>query len=136
MKEKRAIFWLRAAFAIGAITDAVAVFPMVFPWAAKILWGFTVFSNQYQYAMQFGAALMTAWTILLVWGCFKPLERRALAPMTVLIVVWFLVVEIVAIGNGTLALDKALFSMALQVAWSALHIFAFVYSRPANLAKG
>lgn len=133
MKTKRAKFWLRAAFAVGAATDAAAVFPMLFPWAAKLLWGFDTFSDQYQFAMRLGAALMTAWTLLLVWGCFKPLERRMLAPMTLLIIWWFLAAEILAIANGTLALDKALLSMILQLVWSVLFVFAFAYSRPANL---
>ncbi len=133
MKVKRAEFRLRVAFAAGAVTDAVALFPMLFPWAAKLLWGFDTFSDQYRFAMGLGAVLMAAWTILLVWGCFKPLERRMIAPMTVLIVLWFLAVEIVAIANGTLAFDKALFSMILQAALSALFAAAFVYSRPANL---
>lgn len=133
MKKKRAIFLLRAAFIIGAITDAVAVFPMLFPWAAKLLWGFDAFPAQYRFAMQMGAALMAAWTMLLVWGCAKPLERRMIAPMTVCIVLGFLAAEIAAIANGTLALDKALFSMVLQTAWSILFTVAYVYSRPANL---
>ena len=118
---------------IGAITDAAAVFPMLFPGAAKLLWGFEEFSDQYRFAMQLGAALMAAWTILLVWGCFKPLERRMIAPMTVLIVVWFLIAEIAAVGNGTLALQNALLSMCMQTALTGLFMFAFVYSRPANL---
>ena len=135
MKKKSAEFWLRAAFAAGAVTDAAAVFPMLFPWAAKLLWGFETFPEQYQFAMRLGAALMTAWTVLLVWGCFKPLERRMIAPMTVLIVLWFLAAEIIAIANGTLTLDNALVSMIMQIVLSVLFIAAFVYSRPASLAN-
>ena len=40
---------LRIAFAAGAITDALAVVPMVVPSLAKLLWGFEDRSGAYRF---------------------------------------------------------------------------------------
>ena len=34
-----------------------------------------------------GAALMIGWTALLAWAAAEPIERRAVAPLTILVVV-------------------------------------------------
>ena len=39
--EERQVRLLRRAFLLGAITDALALIPMLVPWNAKLLWGFT-----------------------------------------------------------------------------------------------
>ena len=56
---------LRVAFAVGAITDALALLPMLIPALAKIIWGFADVSGPYRFAMGYGAALMLGWTGLL-----------------------------------------------------------------------
>lgn len=136
MKEKRAVLWLRLAFLLGAVTDAVAVIPMVSTQWAGILWGFTEFSDQYRFAMQMGAALMAAWTLLLIWASFKPLERRIIAPMTQLIVICFIIAEAVAIQNGALSFGRALTSLIIQALILALYSFAYLASRPSTLRAG
>ena len=42
---------LRRAFLLGAITDALALIPMLIPWMASLLWGFTDPSGAYRFAM-------------------------------------------------------------------------------------
>jgi hypothetical protein len=136
MKEKRAVLWLRLSFLLGAVTDAVAVIPMVSTQSAGILWGFQEFSAQYRFAMQMGAALMAAWTLLLIWASFKPLERRIIAPMTQLIVICFVVAEAVAIHNGVLSFGRALTSFVIQALILVLYSFALLASRPSVLRAG
>ena len=46
---------LRIAFLAGAITDAGALLPMVFPQLANLLWGFREVSGSYRFAMGYGA---------------------------------------------------------------------------------
>ena len=55
---------LRVAFLVGAITDALAILPMLIPPLAKLLWGFEDVSGAYQFAMGYGASLMLGWTAL------------------------------------------------------------------------
>jgi hypothetical protein len=136
MRKHRAIVLLKLAFILGAITDAVAAVPMLSPKAAQLLWGFQDFSGPYLYAMCIGAALMVAWTLLLIWAAFMPIERRMVALLTLMIIVWFLVTEIIFITMGILTLDKALLSICMQVILSTLYTIAFLYSRPSNLQLG
>ena len=66
---------LRTAFVVGAVTDALAIAPMIVPGFAKLLWGFEDRSGAYQFAMGYGASLMLGWTVLLAWAYQSPLER-------------------------------------------------------------
>src|SRR5947199_9343202 len=77
---------LRTAFVVGAVTDALAIAPMIVPGFAKLLWGFEDRSGAYQFAMGYGASLMLGWTVLLAWAYQSPLERRFVASLTVLVI--------------------------------------------------
>jgi hypothetical protein len=77
---------LRAAFLAGAVTDAAALLPMLFPPLAELLWGFHDTSGSYRFAMGYGASLMLGWTFLLVWAYRRPLERQFVAALTVLVI--------------------------------------------------
>ncbi len=48
---------LRAAFLTGAVTDALAIMPMLVPSVAKLLWGFDDVSGAYRFAMGYVPAL-------------------------------------------------------------------------------
>ena len=133
MKRKRAILLLRIAFLVGAVTDAVAVVPMLSAESAGTLWGFEAFPDPYGFAMAMGASLMIGWTVLLVWAFFKPLERRMIAPMTMLVVVGISIAEIIAIQNGVLAFGKAIISLVMQALIIVLYSFAFAASTPKAL---
>ena len=56
----------------------------------------------YRFAVTFGAALMVGWTALLVWAAAKPAERRAVAPLTMLVVVGLMLAEILGMASGFL----------------------------------
>ena len=77
---------LRTAFVAGAVTDGLALVPMLVPAAARLLWGFDDPSGAYRFAMGYGASLMLGWTALLVWASRRPLERRFVAALTVLVI--------------------------------------------------
>ena len=77
---------LKTAFLAGAVTDALALFPMLIPPLATLLWGFDQPTGAYRFAMGYGASLMLGWTALLVWAYQCPLERRVVAALTVLVI--------------------------------------------------
>jgi hypothetical protein len=56
----------------------------------------------YRFAMTFGAALMVGWTALLVWAAAKPVERRAVAPLTMLVVAGLMYAEFLGMASGFL----------------------------------
>lgn len=127
--EKRAIIWLKVAFIVGAVIDGLMVIPMAIPWAAKILWGYEDFNSMYYAAMGMGASLMLAWTILLVWACRKPLERRYIALFTMIIVAGFVISEIIQVGLGYTDFSSIAFSLVMQAGILALYGYSFCISR-------
>jgi hypothetical protein len=128
MKNKKAVVLLKAAFLVGAITDALAAVPMILPEMGKTMWGFNDMQGVYFFAMGFGAALMLGWTILLIWAYIKPLERRYIALFTLFIIAGFIVVEAVSAACGIIGIGYIIPSLIMQVLLTALFICAFVIS--------
>src|SRR5438093_13570239 len=91
---------LRTAFVVGAVTDALAIAPMIVPRFAKLLWGFEDRSGAYQFAMGYGGSLMLAWTVLLAWAYQSPVARSFVAALTVLVIYGLILTEVVAVPSG------------------------------------
>jgi hypothetical protein len=125
---KRQVKLLRAAFLVGAITDALAILPMLFPSLAKLLWGFEDGSGTYRFAMGYGASLMLGWTALLVWAYQKPLERKGVAALTVLVIYGLVITEIAAVLSGHIAMRRVLPTWLLQAMLLGLFTGGFHYS--------
>jgi hypothetical protein len=119
---------LRVAFLVGAITDALAILPMLIPPLANLLWGFEDMSGAYQFAMGYGASLMLGWTALLIWAYQKPMERKMVAALTVLVVWGLVLTEIVAVISGNLAAWRMLPTWILQTILLCLFAGGFHYS--------
>ena len=119
---------LRTAFALGAVTDAVALIPMLFPSAARLLWGFDATSGAYRFAMGYGASLMFGWTLLLMWAYRRPLERRFVAALTVFVIYGLIVTEIASVIAGDLAAWRMIPTWGLQLFLLSLFATGYHYS--------
>jgi hypothetical protein len=128
MMERRAQL-LRTAFLAGAVTDALALVPMLSPTMARLLWGFEDVGGPYRFAMGYGASLMAAWTGLLLWAYQRPIERAFVAALTVLIIYGLAATEIVAVLAGTLPAWRMVPTWILQAL--LLGLFASAYHYPA-----
>jgi hypothetical protein len=126
--EQRQERILRAAFLAGAITDALALIPMLFPSMARLLWGFDDLSGPYRFAMGYGASLMAAWTALLVWAYQRPLERRFVAALTVFVIYGLVITEILAVAAGDLSAIRMVPTWLLQAGLLALFAGGYHYS--------
>lgn len=118
---------LRTAFLMGAVTDAGALVPMLVPSFARLLWGFDDVSGSYRFAMGYGASLMLGWTILLLWARARPLERRFVAALTVLVICGLILTEVIAVLSGALAPGRMLPTWGLQLGLLALFAGAYHY---------
>jgi hypothetical protein len=118
---------LRAAFLAGAITDALALGPMLVPQLGELLWGFTDLSGPYGFAMGYAASLMLAWTVLLVWAYRDPLPRRFVAALTVLVIYGLIATEIVAVRAGHLEAWRMIPTWGLQACLLALFAGGYHY---------
>jgi len=119
---------LKTAFLAGAVTDALALFPMLIPPLAALLWGFDDASGAYRFAMGYGASLMLGWTVLLVWAYQRPLERRFVAALTVLVIYGLVATEVVAVATGKLPVWRIAPTWVLQAALLTLFAGGYHYA--------
>jgi hypothetical protein len=102
---------LRICFFVGAITDGLAVLPMVFPSIGSKLFGTNSsrFSAEYRFAMGIGASLMAGWTLLLIWGSIEPISRRDILIITLVpVVIGIVVSTVIAVRKHIFVLKKVL----------------------------
>lgn len=81
---KRSRLFVRGVFVLGAVLDGLMLIPMLVPEVGGAVFGLSGFapSIEYRYAMGIASALMAGWTVLLIWGAIRPIERRALLAFT------------------------------------------------------
>ena len=106
---KNQIDIVRLAFYLGAFTDGLAVIPMLFPSIGIALFGgdSTQITDAYRYAMGIGSSLMVGWTVLLIWGALRPVERRAILLITVFPVIAGIVASsLYAVSAGIMQFDR------------------------------
>lgn len=92
----------------GAILDAIIAPLMLFPSARTYIFGEPEImqTNLYEFAMRMVAAFILSWTLLLFWGARKPLERRGIIPILVLMLLTLALAEIGSVISGVLPLEK------------------------------
>jgi len=121
---------LRTALLIGAVTDALALLPMVFPFAAAIIWGGDGSTPASRIIVGYGAALMVGWTALLAWASRRPLERQFVAPLTMLVIAGLVVAEVAAVLAGEISAARMLPTWCLQTCLLLLFGAAYHYPAP------
>ena len=121
-REERA---LRIAFFVGAVTDAGALLPMLSPQFANLAWGLRDVSGNYHFAMGYGASLMLGWTGLLLWAYRRPVERRFVAALTMLVISGLVITEVVAVHSSVLEAKRMVPTWCLQA--FLLVLFARAY---------
>ena len=110
--------WTKKMFIIGAVLDGLVAVVMLVPSLEALVWGFDepMLDSGYRFAMTFGAALMIGWTALLVWAAAKPVERRAVALLTMLVVAGLMSAEFLGMVSGFLPAIHAWASLIFQMA--------------------
>ena len=120
------IRWLKIAFLAGIITDALALVPILYPPMAKFMWGFDKFSDNYFFAMGYSASLMAGWTLVLIWAYKRPLERRFITFLTILVIIGLIATEIFAVANGSIDINKMIPTWILQIVLLGLFSFSYI----------
>jgi hypothetical protein len=131
---KNKIRWLRIAYWTGAVLDAVAFLQMMFPsFTAEAMGVSFVVTPEYEIAMQFGAALMLAWTVLLIWADRKPVERRGILPITLIIIVMNFITFLQSAHLGLIPVEKLVPQLVVMLFVFILYVFAWLYTRDVAL---
>ena len=121
----------RIAFLVGAVTDGLAVLPMLSRRVGTALFGGdpTRDSPGYRFAMVIGASLMAGWTLLLVWAAFAPLERRGILLLTVFpVIAGIVAATVVAVRRGIVGRARVLPLWIHLAVVSAAYLLLFFLS--------
>ena len=102
---------------------------MLSPRLAGLLWGLNDTPASYRLAMGSAASLMLGWTILLLWAYRRPLERRAVAAFTTVVIAGLIVTEAWAVRAGLLAIGRMAPTFVLQSVLLVLFAAAFYSGR-------
>ena len=123
----------RIAFLVGAITDGLAIIPMLSRRAGAALFGGDSSRNttEYRYAMGIGASLMAGWTLLLLWGAANPIERRDILILTVCPVIMGIVVAtVIAARRGIVRVSRAIPLWIHLTLVSLFYVYVYLCSAP------
>lgn len=123
---------LHAAFWIGAITDGLAAIIMIFPALRVYVFGSENFeiTPATRYVLGMGATLMLGWTVLLLWGSLKPVERNGILIITIFPVITGIVVaQIYAVSSGYIEMNRMIPLWIHLALISSFFLFAFIKSK-------
>jgi predicted CoA-binding protein len=115
------------------VADAVAAVLMLVPAASLALYGVEGYEPTvaFTYAMRFGGSLMVGWTLLLLWADRKPLQRRGVLPITVLVIVGLAWAGAYAVSEGLIAGARMAPTWVFQALLAILFIGSYARSRGA-----
>ena len=101
IKRKTRLRLLRTGYWLGIVLDALAFFQMAFPELGRRMLGVnTAPTAEYVFAINLGAGLMLGWTLLLFWADRKPVERRGIIPLTMVVLAWNIMTMLFGIREG------------------------------------
>jgi hypothetical protein len=120
---------LRVAFLVGAVTDGLALVPMLSSSVATRLWRIE-YSPTFRFASTSAAALMFGWTALLIWAYRRPIERRAVAALTIVVVVGLAVAEVDAVASSVITASRMAPTWLVQLVLVVLFGAGLLKSRP------
>jgi hypothetical protein len=96
-----AVRWLKASFLLGAVVDGVVGILMLIPSRMG--------ETGFRYPMGLGASLMFGWTVLLLWGYRKPVERKGILVITIFPVITGIVATMIyQYASGAFPLARVL----------------------------
>jgi len=132
MSETFLIQLIKYCFYLGAITDGLAFIVMSIPRIGTKIFGGKIFRNNwdYRFSMGIGSSLMIGWTILLIWGSFKPIERCDLLIITVFPVISGIVFSTIYATKHNVIPIKKLIPLWIHLSiLSSLYVITFILSR-------
>ena len=124
---------LQIAFLVGAVTDGLAVIPMLSRRIGAALFkGDSSRSNpESRFAWGVGAALMAGWTLLLLWGAANPLARRDILLLTVFpVIAGIVLATVIAARRGLVSVSRLIPLWIHLGAVSLFYITVYILSIP------
>lgn len=123
--------WLRTSFRIGVLADGIAAALML----AQAAFGVQSMLNAYppdvpyRWAMGLAGSLMLGWTVLLLWGHRRPVQRRDVLLITNVVILGLMGAMLYGLRTGFLVPAAGWTVVVLQGGLIALFTASYVYSR-------
>ena len=133
VSKETATLLIQISFLMGAVTDSLAIIPMLSSRAAAALFGGESSRNsaKHSYAMGIAASLMAGWTLLLLWGAQNPIERRDILLLTVFPVITGIVIATVFAARNHIVLHSRVIPLWIHLGIvSLLYIVSYILSSP------
>jgi hypothetical protein len=129
--------FVQACYLVGVVADLAATIPLLSPRAAEVIFGLArseIRSATFLYCSRVAASLMAGWTLLLLWGFLRPIERRGVLLLTIAPVLAGLIASSVAVvGAGAI---EARFMIPMWVFYSVVTpAYAVAYAAAAGAAR-
>ena len=123
---------IKITYIVGIILDGLMGFDMfLYTFLGKSIYlqnqNIPISSSNTQPVMMLGTALMIGWTILLLWGLLKPIERKGTLIITAFPVVFlYLIYDIIQLINGVNAILSVLIIRCFLI---TLLIVAYIFAK-------
>lgn len=136
ISTSKKILLLRIGYWIGIVLDALAFVQMAFPEIGKAMLKVNMETGpEYVFAINLGAGLMLAWTLLLVWADRKPVERRMIIPLTMIIIAWNTFTMRYGVRAGLIPAETMMPQMIVAGALFIYYGFCFIITRNVEDAR-
>jgi hypothetical protein len=123
---------LVTSYWIGIIADALATILLFSPPIANIILKPQPFeiSEAYLYVSRIAGALMLGWTVLLIWGVKKPIERADILMITLFPVVTILALAAILVTKSNqIALENILPMFILYIVIFSTFIPSYLWAK-------
>jgi len=128
---KNPVILLKFSYIIGAILDALVAIQMFSPDILIMTTGVSSFAptSDFLYASYMSGVMMTSWSVLLIWGYLKPVERKDILLITILPVVGLMLSGIYSTTAGFLPWLTTLVFLTIQVFLVILFATSYLLNR-------
>ena len=134
---------IKIAYIVGIILDGLLGFDMfLYTFLGKSIYlqnqNIPISNSNTQPVMMLGTALMIGWTVLLIWGFLKPIERKGTMMITAFPVVFlYLIYDIFQLNNDISITDvnSKISVMIIRCCLIILLILAYILANQMNENK-
>ena len=130
--SSRGLQLLKLSFLIGAIADSVVAANWILiatgAEVPNMMCGVLGTGEQYRFAMYIAALFMAGWAVILVWGWFRPFERKGLLLITAVLLLFSIILEVV-FYRSLLDGSGFVFGVGVRVALIAKFCTSYFYSK-------
>jgi hypothetical protein len=134
---KSSTIWLRVSYWVGAVADGIVAAVMFAQAILALPSPLTRYvpETPSRYAMGLAGSLMLGWTILLLWADRRPVERRGVLIITIVVILGLMGSSVFSLSDGFMPGRSVVPVLVFQVALIAMFAFSYVASRRAHESR-